>query len=213
MRSWSREFACICVVSIFTAMTFGQSATTSLHGTVTDAKGAVVVGANVTITNPALGLSHEAKTNDQGEYQFLELPPGTYDVTVSARGFENTIEKGIQLVVRTPGTANVTLQVSGTMETVEVNATANLINTDDATMGHAFDSSQIQALPFEGREPTSILTLQAGVTFTGNNMDKVNSTTASGFDVDSRKNQPRTNIENWYCERGHFISTFWTNAC
>jgi hypothetical protein len=186
MRSWSREFASVCVLSIFTAMTLGQSATTSLHGTVTDAKGAVVVGANVTITNPALGLSHESKTNDQGEYQFLELPPGTYDLTVSARGFGNTIAKGIQLIVRTPGTANVTLQVSGTLETVQVSATANLINTDDATMGHAFDSSQIQALPFEGREPTSILTLQAGVTFTGNNMDKVNSTTASGFDVDSR---------------------------
>jgi len=187
MRSRSWQVAVLCVFFFaFAVLTLGQSATTSLHGTVTDAKGAVVVGANVTITNPAVGLSREAKTTDQGEYQFLELPPGTYELTVSARGFSNAIAKGIQLFVRTPGTANVTLQVSGTMETVEVSATANLINTDDATMGHAFDSSQIQSLPFEGREPTSILTLQAGVTFTGNNMDKVNSTTASGFDVDSR---------------------------
>src|SRR5260370_40148010 len=61
-----------------------------------------------------------------------------------------------------------------------------MVNNENATMGHAFDSQQIQALPFEGREPTSILTLQPGVTFTGNNLDKVNSTTASGFDVDSR---------------------------
>src|SRR5215467_827441 len=187
MRSRSRQVVFVCVfLSVWTAVTLGQSATTSLHGTVTDAKGAVVVGANVTITNPAVGLSREAKTTDQGEYQFLELPPGTYELTVSARGFSNAIAKGIQLIVRTPATANVTLQVSGTMETVEVSATANLINTDDATMGHAFDSSQIQSLPFEGREPTSILTLQAGVTFTGNNLDKVNSTTASGFDADSR---------------------------
>src|SRR5215468_3336418 len=187
MRSRSWQVAVLCVFFFaFAVLTLGQSATTSLHGTVTDAKGAVVVGANVTITNPAVGLSREAKTTDQGEYQFLELPPGTYDLTVSARGFGNAIAKGIQLLVRTPGTANLTLQVSGTMETVEVSATANLINTDDATMGHAFGTQQIQSLPFEGREPTSILTLQPGVTFTGNNMDKVNSTTATGFDVDSR---------------------------
>jgi hypothetical protein len=105
---------------------------------------------------------------------------------VHASGFALVKETNIKLLVRTPDTLNVTLQVSATSETVEVNAIANLINTDDASQGHAFDASQIQSLPFEGREPTSILTLQAGVTFTGNNMDKVNSTTQSGFDADSR---------------------------
>ena len=162
-----------------------QSATTSLHGTVTDAKGAVVVGAAVTISDPATGLSRSATTGGQGEYQFLELPPATYELTVKATGFATVKEKGVQLLVRTPGTLNVTVQVSGTVETVEVNATATLVNTDDATMGHAFDAKQIEALPFEGREPTSILTLQAGVVYTGNSR-AINSQTQSGFDSDSR---------------------------
>jgi hypothetical protein len=156
-----------------------------LHGTVTDPKGAVVAGAAVTLVDPATGLARQGKTGDQGEYQFLELPPATYELTVKAQGFAIVKEKNIQLLVRTPGTLNVTLQVSGNVETVEVNATANMINTEDASMGHAFDKSQIESLPFEGREPASILTLQAGVVYTGNSR-AINSQTQSGFDSDSR---------------------------
>ena len=187
MRSRSRPLALLIGTMVAcTALTFAQSATTSLRGTISDSKGAVVVGAAVTLSDPGTGLSRNATTGTQGEYQFLELPPATYELTVKAPGFTAVKMTGLQLLVRTPATMNVTVQVAGGIETVEVNATANLVNTDNATLGHAFDSQQIQSLPFEGREPTSILTLQAGVTFTGNNLDKVNSTTASGFDVDSR---------------------------
>jgi hypothetical protein len=184
-RSWQLAVLIGTMVAL-SALSFAQSATTSLRGTITDPKGALVVGAAVTLSDPATGLSRNFTTDAQGEYQFLELPPATYELLVKAHGFATVKETGIQLLVRTPATLNVTLKVSGGIETVEVNAAANLVNTENASMGHAFDAQQIQALPFEGREPTSILTLQAGVTFTGNNMDKVNSTTASGFDADSR---------------------------
>ena len=186
MHSATRAVAIVlCSILVLAAFALGQSATTSLHGTVTDSKGAVVVGASVTISDPATGLSREVKTGDQGEYQFLELPPATYELTVKAHGFANLKEKGVQLLVRTPGTLNMALQVAGGVETVEVAASATMINTDDASMGHAFDTRQIESLPFEGREPTSILTLQAGVVFTGNSR-AINSQTQSGFDTDSR---------------------------
>ncbi|HLZ39555.1 MAG TPA: carboxypeptidase-like regulatory domain-containing protein [Candidatus Sulfotelmatobacter sp.] len=187
MPSRARQLAVLIgTFLVLSSFASAQSATTSLHGVVTDAKGAVVVGAVVTLTDPATALSRNMTTNGQGEYQFLELPPATYELTVKSRGFATVKETNVQLLVRTPATLNVTLQVATGIETVEVNATATLVNTDNATMGHVFDSQQIQALPFEGREPTSILTLQSGVTFTGNNMDKINSTTQSGFDADSR---------------------------
>jgi Carboxypeptidase regulatory-like domain len=186
MRSRSRQFVLLFLIFFaFGSLTFGQSATTSLRGTVTDPKGAVVTGASVTISDPATGLSRATKTGDQGEYQFLELPPATYQLTVRAQGFSAVRETNIQLLVRTPATLNVNLQVSGNVETVEVNAAATLINTEDASMGHAFDKQQIEALPFEGREPASILTLQAGVVYTGNSR-AINSQTQSGFDSDSR---------------------------
>lgn len=178
-------------VLVFTALlslgtlASAQSATTSLRGTITDPKGAVVVGAAVNLKDPATGLSRDTMTGGQGEYQFLELPPATYELTVKAQGFATLRETGIQLLVRTPATANVTLQVATGVETVEVQASAAMVNTEDASMGHAFDAQQIQDLPFEGREPTSILTLQAGVVFTGNSR-AINSQTQSGFDSDSR---------------------------
>src|SRR5215469_619584 len=186
MRSRSRRFAVLLVsLVVFVTLTFGQSATTSLRGTITDPKGAVVAGAAVMISDPATGVSHDTKTGDQGEYQFLELSPATYELIVKAQGFATVREKGVQLLVRTPATLNVTLEVSGTVETVEVNATATMINTEDASMGHAFDKQQIESLPFEGREPASILTLQAGVVYTGNSR-AINSQTQSGYDSDSR---------------------------
>lgn len=145
-----------------------QTATTSLRGTVYDPKGAVISGAVVTVSNPATGFSRVAKTNAQGEYQLLELPPANYEVNVSAQGFATIKQTGVQLLVATPATLDFTEQVAGGTVVLEVQGTAPLVNTQDATLGHAFDTTQIADLPFEGRDPTGILSLQAGVVYTGN---------------------------------------------
>jgi hypothetical protein len=145
-----------------------QTATTSLRGTIYDAKGAVVAGASVTITDPSTGFSQRAKSDGQGNYQFLELPPATYALAVDAVGFATLKQSGIVLQVASPATLNVNLQVTGGTVTVEVSGTAPLVNTQDASMGHAFGADQIADLPFEGRDPAGILSLQTGVVFTGN---------------------------------------------
>jgi len=152
----------------FSAFLVGQSATTSLHGTVYDPKGAVISGAKVMLTNPATGFTRSGKSDTQGNYQFLELPPATYTLDVDAAGFAGYKQTGVQVFVATPATVNVNMQVTGGTITVEVAGTAPLVNTQDATLGHAFGLEQIADLPFEGRDPTGILSLQAGVVFTGN---------------------------------------------
>ena len=76
---------------------FAQSATTSLHGTISDSKGLVVAGATVTLNNPATGFSRTVKTDDQGSYQFLEVPPSTYIMTVTAAGFATTKRENVVL--------------------------------------------------------------------------------------------------------------------
>jgi len=144
-----------------------QVATTSLRGTVSDPNGAVLPGASVTISDPATGFLRNTKTSAQGEYQFPQLPPATYVLTTSAPGFATIRQSGIQLLVDTPVTLNVTLKVAGENVTVEVTGTAPLVNAQNATLGHAFDADQIASLPFEGREPTRILSLQPGVVYTG----------------------------------------------
>src|SRR5580700_11267962 len=87
---WLGCFLCFSVLAV------AQSATSSLRGTVTDSKGAVIVGAAVTISDPATVLSHNIKTEAQGEYQFLEMPPATYELTVKAQGFATLKETGIK---------------------------------------------------------------------------------------------------------------------
>src|SRR5207253_1184087 len=148
-----------------------QSATTSLRGTVTDPQNAAVVGAQVTLSDPATSFTRTGKTDATGQYQFLQIPPGTYNVTVTAPGFGKTTEQAVRLVVSTPSTLNVTLKVQAAT-TVEVSGEVAFINTQDATIGNAITAARIQALPFEGRDPAGILSLQPGVVFVGKEVDQ-----------------------------------------
>ncbi len=169
MRSGSRVVTLL--FAFFLALTIqilAQTATTSLRGTVYDAKGAVVSGATITITNPATGFRRTTKSDGQGSYQFLELPPAKYDLTAESPGFATLTQSGLELQVATPATLNINMEVAGGTVKVEVSSTAPLVNTQDASMGHAFGADQIADLPFEGRDPAGILSLQTGVVFTGN---------------------------------------------
>ena len=153
------------LLSSFSAVVWAQTATTSLRGTVSDANGAVLPGVTVTISDHQTGFSRDAKTDDQGVYQFLQLPPSTYVVTVNAPGFAPLKEEHLRLMVNSPATLNMTMQVRGQTVMVEVTGTAPLVNTTDASLGHAFGAEKIENLPFEGRDPVGILSLQPGVVF------------------------------------------------
>ncbi len=150
----------------------GQSSTSSLRGTVSDPQGAVLAGASVTLTNANTGFSQSSKTDGAGVYQFLQVPPGTYTLTVSMAGFATLKEENLQLLVNLPATANVTMRLKTEIATVEVQSASVQVNTQDATLGNAFGTSQIESLPFEGRDPTQILSLQPGVIFVGTQVDQ-----------------------------------------
>jgi hypothetical protein len=168
-----RVFAALAlaIACLSPAITNAQSGTTSLRGTVLDKSDAAVVGANVVLTNPAQALQRQTKTTGTGSYEFLSLPPGTYLLTVEAPGFRKYEQKNIQLLVDSPGTADVTLDIGSTAETVEVSAQAVALNTSDASLGTAFNENQIKQLPIESRNVPDLLSLQAGVAYTGNRTD------------------------------------------
>ena len=150
------------------ATAWGQTASTSLSGTVADPRGAVIANAKVTLANPETGFSRDVKTNAQGVYQFLQVPPASYSLTIAVSGFATTKQTNVELMVNTPATLDVAMQLASMQTILEVVSTAPLVNTQEASLGHAFNGDQISYLPFEGREATSILSLQPGVTFTGN---------------------------------------------
>ncbi len=160
------------IVLILTSLVQGQSSTTSLRGTVSDPQGAVLPDATVTLSNPATGFSESKKSDRDGVYQFLQLPPGTYTLTVTKSGFATLKEANLQLLVNVPATSNISMRVKGEVSVVEVTGMGVQVNSQDATIGNAFGTSQIEALPFEGRDPTQILSLQPGVTYVGTNVDQ-----------------------------------------
>ena len=146
-------------------------ATTSVRGTITDTSGGSLAGATITITNAETRIERSATSASDGSYQFLLLPPGTYKLTVTARGFQRYEETGLQLLVNTPATVNVQLKVGGSTETVTVTAEAPALNMVDASIGNSFNESQVSQIPLEGRNVPDLLTLQAGVAYTGNRPD------------------------------------------
>ena len=148
-----------------------QSGTTSVHGTVTDKSGAAVSGAKITLVNAEQALTREANSGSEGEYEFVSLPPGTYSLKVEAPGFSKFEQTRLQLQVNSPATVNVKVEIGTTSETVEVSAQAVALNTTDASIGNTFGENQVKQLPLEGRNVPDLLTLQAGVAYTGNRSD------------------------------------------
>jgi len=174
-----------------------QTATTSLHGTLVDPQGAVVLGATVTLNNPATGYSRTTKSGGDGVYQFLSVPPATYRLTVTAPGFATLKQDNVILQVSQPATLDFTMKVAAANEVVEVTGAAAVINTTDATQGNVINSNQLTYLPSEGLDPVAILSLQPGVTFIGNtNQDntKPNQTADSRAGAVAGARSDQTNV-------------------
>jgi hypothetical protein len=168
---------------LFPFLLRSQTGLTSLRGTVTDASGAVLAGASVSLDDPSTGFHAAYSTDQNGAYEFPQIPPGKYTITLTKPSFGKQI-KAAELLVSQPATINFTLTVQAITETVEVSDIAQTVNTSDATIGNAVSNATIQALPMEGRNVPDLLSLQPGVVYLGRNVN--NTTSLQGQDADSR---------------------------
>src|SRR5260370_7448653 len=141
---------------------YAQTATTSLRGDVTDSSGALIQAVAVTLTESSIGFTQTHQTNEKGEYSFQQIPPGSYQIKISAPGFNERTEKA-QLLVNQPASINITLTVGSSITTVEVISDTTALNATDATIGTPFNQSEIQSLPFQGNNVLSSLPLHAAV--------------------------------------------------
>jgi hypothetical protein len=185
-KRWLPLLAC-CLFSAFSIQKAHAQATTSLGGTVTDKSGAVIPGASVQLTLVATKATRVNTTNSSGEFQFSQLPPGRYDLSVSAPGFGSAEKNGMDLLVGQPATMNVSLAIASV--TAQVNVTSDVqpvLNTTDATLGNAFDSKQVVSLPLDARNVPDLLSLQPGVTYLGQTDDNNGTNAAGNNGSDSR---------------------------
>jgi hypothetical protein len=149
--------ACLCF-----APAWAQYTTASLGGTVTDATGAVVPDATVTVRNVQTGFSQQATTTEAGAFLFPRLPVGEYELRVEKAGFSSYIQAGITLTVNEAATQSVTLSVGEVTQSVKVEANAELVQTRSATTGQLVDSARVVDLPLNGRMAQSLVYLAAG---------------------------------------------------
>jgi hypothetical protein len=148
-----------------------QSSVSSLRGDVTDPSGASIAGAQVLLENRTTKFTNTHQTDSSGEYAFQQIPAGNYTISVTAKGFA-VQSKTAELLVNQPVTIRFSLSVQAANSVVEVKSGMPALDFVDASMGNAVDNATIQALPMEGRNVTSLLSLQSGVLFLGNDISQ-----------------------------------------
>jgi hypothetical protein len=131
----------------------------TVTGRVTDQQGAVVTGAKIAITAVDTGTVHNAATNEEGIYTLPSLPIGAYTFQASAPGFQTYVQTGILLRVNDNVQINVTMKVGQVGETVEVQANAGMVQTQQNTISQVVDQRRIVDLPLNGRDPTQLITI------------------------------------------------------
>ncbi len=138
----------------------------SLSGVVSDSNGAVVPGASLKVENEDTTATRATVSNDRGEYQVVQVPPGKYQVTVEKPGFRVQTSE-VVLQTNTPSTLNITLEVGAVSQTVNVSAEVSVVNTENASVGNPFTETQIKEIPLQTRNIVGLLGIQPGVASTG----------------------------------------------
>ena len=196
MKRFERWMSMVAVCLALSSVVFPQASSSSLRGTVTDSSGSALPGATVVITNPESKTTRTATTGDVGEYRFLALPPSTYTLTVTSKGFTRYQQTDLQLLVNTPATANVRLKVGSVSESVTVTSEAPILNLVDASIGNPFNETQVKQLPLEARNVPDLLSLQAGVTYTGKGLGiDQNQDTRNGSVNGARSDQSNISLD------------------
>ena len=149
----------------FPARVVGQAVNATLLGTVTDSSGAVVAGAKVTIKEMRTGVSRVATSNESGNYQFSDIAPGQYEVTVERDGFKKAVRTGVDVLVNSDTRVNVTIDVGTNKETVVVSSETPILETDRADTGRKIEERQVEDLPLTfNRNFQGLLNLVPGTT-------------------------------------------------
>ena len=163
LRASIRTVVCCALLLALGASATAQTATGQFNGHVTDENGAVVVGAKVTLVNSQSGLTRTATTNGEGFYLFPLLPPGNYKITAMQSGFQSAVSPELRLDVNQISSQDFKMPVGQVSETVNVSASAELLQASSTEMGTVVEERTVNELPLNGRNFTSLLTLAPGV--------------------------------------------------
>ena len=155
--------AIIGLIALLPASASAQGTAGRILGRVADPTGAVLAEVKVTLTNQATGVAHDTKTNASGDYSFVEVVPGVYEVDFELTGFKKSVQKGITVDVNQVVTLNKALDIGATQEVVEVTSEAQQVDTTSTQLGAVINDRSVNELPLNTRDTYQFLQLQPGV--------------------------------------------------
>jgi outer membrane receptor protein involved in Fe transport len=153
-----------CVAAFWSAPAVSQVTGATLSGLVTDASGATIANASVSAKNVATGEERAVVTNAEGFYTVPNLLPGSYDVSVTAPQFQKIVRRGITLTVGAQQALNLSLKPGAVTQVVEVMGAPPDVQTTSSAVSSTVDSRTVRELPLNGRDWTTLATLEPGVT-------------------------------------------------
>jgi hypothetical protein len=154
---------CAALGSLLAGSVGAQGSSGVLNGQVVDPSGAAMPGVTVTATNPATGESRVSVTTAEGTYRLAALPVGTYTLTCTLEGFKTMTRTGILVEASVPRTINVTLELGGISEVIQVEGGSPILNVSTPTVSRRLGGDEITSVPSSTRNFTHLLTATAGV--------------------------------------------------
>ena len=153
----------ICALFLCAGIASSQSYTAAIRGVVSDSSGAAIPGAQVIANETERNVKHTAVTDGSGRYSLSALPPGSYTLNIEAQGFKRHAQSAFTLNVQQQATLDIQLEVGAISSTVEITASAPLLNTTISSLGQIIENKYIVTLPNIGRNSMSLAYLTPGV--------------------------------------------------
>src|SRR5437868_12037654 len=178
MRSRRACWFAVCLAAVAVCLSVptlvsAQGTTGRIVGRVADPGGAVLSKVKVTLVNEATSVSRDSKTNDNGDYDFVEVPVGTYRLEFDLAGFKKNVRRAVSLDINQVITLNISMQVGATQEVVDVTSEAPLVETTSTQLGAVVGDRAVSELPLNSRDTYQFLQLQPGVMSTAGSSNSI----------------------------------------
>lgn len=157
-------FCGMVVLASLAPRVMAQESSGQITGFITDASGAAIPDASALIASQDTGTTRQVKTNSFGEFIAPALVPGHYRITIESSGFEPFVAEGVTLAVGEKKSLKFALTIGATKQTVTVSGDSALINTTSGDVSEVINQQAITELPLNGRDPSSLIFLSAGIT-------------------------------------------------
>ncbi len=183
VRALASALSVLTLLVLSSSPAYGQGGTTStLSGVAVDSSGAVLPGADVTVTMPSTGFTQSAVTNAEGAFSFPGLNIGTYTLTVKLSGFKTFVSNNVVLTLGGGANVRATLEIGGVEEQVVVSSASEIIQTQSTQISSTINTNQILKLPLTTRSAMDFVTFLPGVQTSGGNRAVDDQRPAAGHD-------------------------------